>query len=180
MIILRSEGPRDRCTTAPHSTSPKQANCCYCHPSSWTLDVTSRYIFNRKHPQIKYSFPIQHYNHHSLPIQTPFLPSPSNSTTKKMSSKKPRRFAQIIRLRPEHADEYVRLHAAVWPTILDKIQECGIRDYSIFYDDGGRLQGDTEPGKGTGRGEATGLLFASFKYVVSSTPYYRFYWSRLC
>ena len=42
-------------------------------------------------------------------------------------------------------DEYVAAHAAVWPSVLAKITECNIRNYSIF------------PRKGQ--------LFAYFEYV---------------
>jgi L-rhamnose mutarotase len=56
-----------------------------------------------------------------------------------------RRFGQVLRVRPEHRDEYVRLHAAVWPEVLQTIRHCNIRNYSIFL-----------------RGE---WLFAYFEYV---------------
>jgi L-rhamnose mutarotase len=45
----------------------------------------------------------------------------------------------VIGLRPEKAEEYIRLHAAVWPDVLKMIQECNIRNYSIYLrklDDG--------------------------------------------
>jgi L-rhamnose mutarotase len=56
-----------------------------------------------------------------------------------------KRFAQLIGLRPEHYDEYVKAHADVWPGILAKISECNIRNYSIF--------------------NRKGQLFAYFEYV---------------
>lgn len=46
-----------------------------------------------------------------------------------------KRYGQTIRLRPEGADEYIKLHAAVWPGVLDKIKECNISNYSIFVKD---------------------------------------------
>ncbi len=42
------------------------------------------------------------------------------------------RFGQVIRIRPEAIDEYERLHAAVWPEVLETIRQCNIRNYSIF------------------------------------------------
>ncbi len=42
------------------------------------------------------------------------------------------RMGQVIRVRPERADDYIRYHAAVWPKVLEKITECNIRNYSIF------------------------------------------------
>ena len=47
-----------------------------------------------------------------------------------------KRYAQMIRLRPEAEAEYVRYHAAVWPTVLQTIAGCGIRNYSIFLRNG--------------------------------------------
>lgn len=46
-----------------------------------------------------------------------------------------RRFGQLLRLRPEFQEEYIRYHAAVWPEVLDLIRECNIRNYSIFLKD---------------------------------------------
>jgi L-rhamnose mutarotase len=43
-----------------------------------------------------------------------------------------RRFGSVIRLRPEKVAEYRRLHAAVWPEVLERIARSGIRNYSIF------------------------------------------------
>ncbi|KAL1961146.1 hypothetical protein VTO42DRAFT_3091 [Malbranchea cinnamomea] len=64
-----------------------------------------------------------------------------------MSPSHPRRFAQIVRLKPEYLAEYKRIHAAVWPGVLRAIKAANIADYSIFYDD------------------SSSTLFASFKYV---------------
>jgi L-rhamnose mutarotase len=47
-----------------------------------------------------------------------------------------RRYAQIISLRPEDEAEYIRYHAEVWPTVLQTIAECNIRNYSIFLREG--------------------------------------------
>lgn len=43
-----------------------------------------------------------------------------------------RRMGRVIRLRPERAAEYKRLHAAVWPSVLARISACHIRNYTIF------------------------------------------------
>lgn len=47
-----------------------------------------------------------------------------------------KRFGQVINVKPERLDEYVKVHANVWPEVLQMIEECNIRNYSIF------LQGD--------------------------------------
>ena len=42
------------------------------------------------------------------------------------------RMGMVIGLKPEKIAAYKRLHAEVWPDILDKISECNITNYSIF------------------------------------------------
>ena len=43
------------------------------------------------------------------------------------------RFGQVIGVRKEHLEEYTRLHADVWQGVLAKIEECNIRNYSIYH-----------------------------------------------
>jgi L-rhamnose mutarotase len=45
---------------------------------------------------------------------------------------KPQRYAAVVGLRPERAEEYKRLHAKVWPDVLVKLRACNIRSYSIY------------------------------------------------
>jgi L-rhamnose mutarotase len=58
---------------------------------------------------------------------------------------KPLRCGQVLRLKPEHREEYVRYHANVWPEISKTITDGNIRNYSVFLKDD--------------------LLFAYFEYV---------------
>nr|WP_084406847.1 L-rhamnose mutarotase [Pedobacter panaciterrae] len=43
-----------------------------------------------------------------------------------------KRFASITGLKPEKLDYYKQLHANAWPSVLKKIKECNIRNYSIY------------------------------------------------
>lgn len=43
-----------------------------------------------------------------------------------------KRYGQIIGIKPERLEVYRQLHAAVWPAVLKKIEECNIRNYSIY------------------------------------------------
>lgn len=43
-----------------------------------------------------------------------------------------RRFGQVIRVKTEYIADYERLHAAVWPRVLETIHACNLRNYSIF------------------------------------------------
>ncbi len=45
-----------------------------------------------------------------------------------------KRFGQHAQLKPEKAEEYVALHAAVWPEIRQIISDCHMQNYSIFID----------------------------------------------
>jgi L-rhamnose mutarotase len=56
-----------------------------------------------------------------------------------------KRYGQILKLRAEYRDDYVRHHAAVWPGVLAQIHRSNIRNYSIFLKDD--------------------ILFAYFEYV---------------
>lgn len=50
-----------------------------------------------------------------------------------------KRYGMIIGLRAEKLDEYKKLHAAVWPEVLEQIRQSNIRNYSIYLrqlDDG--------------------------------------------
>ena len=47
-----------------------------------------------------------------------------------------KRVGSVLRVRPEHFEEYKRLHAAVWPGVLAQIQKANMRNYSIFEKDG--------------------------------------------
>ncbi|KAI1036358.1 hypothetical protein LB503_003449 [Fusarium chuoi] len=65
-----------------------------------------------------------------------------------MSDTPSRRFAQIIKLKPQHVEEYKQLHARVWPEVLAQNEQSNIRDSdTIFYDD------------------QSHYLFATFKYI---------------
>ncbi|NQX30002.1 L-rhamnose mutarotase [Microbacteriaceae bacterium VKM Ac-2854] len=57
------------------------------------------------------------------------------------------RYAAVIRLLPERADEYRALHRDVWPEVLAALERSHIRNYSIFLRDG--------------------LLFSYFEYTGS-------------
>ena len=47
-----------------------------------------------------------------------------------------KRYGQVIRIRPEKAERYKELHAAIWPEVAAMIAECNIKNYSIFMRDG--------------------------------------------
>lgn len=42
------------------------------------------------------------------------------------------RIAQIVQVKPRDIPEYERIHAEVWPGVLETIKACNIRNYSIY------------------------------------------------
>lgn len=61
-----------------------------------------------------------------------------------------RRYGSVIMVKPEMFDTYKRLHANAWPGVLNKIHDCNIRNYSIYFK-------ETEHGKY--------YLFSYFEYA---------------
>lgn len=43
-----------------------------------------------------------------------------------------KRYAMTIGLKPDCIDEYKRIHAEVWPTVLATLSKHNIKNYSIF------------------------------------------------
>lgn len=43
-----------------------------------------------------------------------------------------KRIGQVIGIKPEEIDEYERLHAQAWPSIIKIIKQANISNYSIF------------------------------------------------
>ncbi|HWT34159.1 MAG TPA: L-rhamnose mutarotase [Microbacterium sp.] len=53
----------------------------------------------------------------------------------------PARVCFELRVAPEHLDEYLARHRAVWPEMLAEIAAAGRRNYSLFHAGEGRLIG---------------------------------------
>jgi L-rhamnose mutarotase len=47
-----------------------------------------------------------------------------------------KRYGMVIKIRPEKLQEYMKYHADVWPDVLDMIEQCNIKNYSIYHKDG--------------------------------------------
>ena len=47
-----------------------------------------------------------------------------------------KRFGQIIGVRPEQFERYKSYHSNVWPEVLEKIEDCHIKNYSIYHKNG--------------------------------------------
>ena len=60
------------------------------------------------------------------PTSPPPPPAPAQEDARQKNPG--RRFAQIVRLKPEYVAEYKECHAKVWPEVLKQIRDCNIRD----------------------------------------------------
>lgn len=47
-----------------------------------------------------------------------------------------KRYGQVIRVKAEMLEKYKELHTNPWKEINEKIKECNIQNYSIYYRDG--------------------------------------------
>ena len=47
-----------------------------------------------------------------------------------------KRYGSVIKVKPTKFAQYKKLHAAVWPGVLKMINQCHIRNYSIYHKDG--------------------------------------------
>ncbi|KRF42966.1 L-rhamnose mutarotase [Paenibacillus sp. Soil787] len=47
-----------------------------------------------------------------------------------------KRHGWVIKVKKDKIAEYKALHAAVWPEVLNKLRECHVQNYSIFFRDG--------------------------------------------
>ena len=46
------------------------------------------------------------------------------------------RHGSVLKIMPEKLEEYKLYHKSVWPEVLEMIEKCNIRNYSIYHKDG--------------------------------------------
>ena len=78
-----------------------------------------------------------------------------------------KRIAQLVGLRPEKREEYLRLHAAVWPGVEARLSASNISNYSIF------LFGDQL----MSYFEYLGDDFEAYMALIAADPETREWWS---
>ena len=47
-----------------------------------------------------------------------------------------KRYGSLIKIKLDKLEEYKKLHKNIWPEVAKTINECNIKNYSIFYKDG--------------------------------------------
>lgn len=83
-------------------------------------------------------------------------------------AKQPLRLGSVIRLKPEHYAEYIRLHADVWPGVLARLKASNITNYSIFLKRPENLM--------FGYFEYTGHDFAADDAAIAADPTTQDWW----
>ena len=81
------------------------------------------------------------------------------------------RMGMVIGIAPEHIAEYKRLHAQVWPAVLDRIRRSHVENYSIFLREPENLL--------FGYWEYHGSDFADDMAAIADDPETRRWW-QLC
>jgi L-rhamnose mutarotase len=79
------------------------------------------------------------------------------------------RMGMMIGLKPDKIEEYKRLHAAVWPGILEMISHCNIKNYSIYLKEPENLL--------FGYWEYHGTDFAADAALMSADPLTQEWWA---
>jgi L-rhamnose mutarotase len=69
---------------------------------------------------------------HNSPIPMPPLYGPTNPSPENAETAKVKRCGSVNRLRPEFEARYRELHANAWPTILNRLHQSHIQNYSIY------------------------------------------------
>jgi L-rhamnose mutarotase/histidinol phosphatase-like PHP family hydrolase len=106
------------------------------------------FIRQAKRAGVKFTFGTNNVNHNlgrseyglqmirecGLTPQDMWMPKPDGQKPVQLRKKVATmtRYGNVIGLHAEKLAEYTRLHAAVWPDVLKMIQQCNIRNYSIF------------------------------------------------
>ena len=78
-----------------------------------------------------------------------------------------RRFGSVIRIVPGKRDEYLALHAAVWPAVEARLTASNVRNYTIF------IRGDML----FGYYEYVGEDYAADMAAVAADPETQRWWS---
>jgi L-rhamnose mutarotase len=81
------------------------------------------------------------------------------------------RMGMVIGIEAAHIDEYKALHAAVWPQVLERLQQAQVRNYTIFLREPENLL--------FGYWEYHGQDFAADMALIAADPETQRWW-RLC
>lgn len=108
-----------------------------CFPTGLVISPSHEAVLPDIKPEnIEALFKAVHEDTIGLPENKSAETEPCNDNGKKAECQDRQRFGQIIAVHPGRLADYKKLHAAVWPKVLEMIKKCNIENYSIYYKDG--------------------------------------------
>ena len=78
----------------------------------------------------------------------------------------------LLRIKPEHREEYVARHEAVWPEMLDALRRTGWRNYSLFIADDGLVVGYLETDDFDASVQAMSETDVNARWQAEMTPFF--------
>jgi L-rhamnose mutarotase len=78
----------------------------------------------------------------------------------------------LLRIKPEHREEYLARHEAVWPEMLDALRRTGWRNYSLFIADDGLVVGYLETDDFDAAVQAMSVTDVNARWQAEMTPFF--------
>jgi L-rhamnose mutarotase len=78
----------------------------------------------------------------------------------------------LLRIKPEHREEYLARHQDVWPEMLAALRETGWRNYSLFIADDGLVVGYLETDDFDAAVRAMSETDVNARWQAEMTPFF--------
>jgi len=78
----------------------------------------------------------------------------------------------LLRIKPEHREEYLARHEAVWPEMLAALTETGWRNYSLFIAEDGLVVGYLETDDFDAAVRAMAETEVNARWQAEMTPFF--------
>ena len=78
----------------------------------------------------------------------------------------------LLRIKPEHREEYLAHHEAVWPEMLDALRMTGWRNYSLFIAEDGLVVGYLETDDFDAAVRAMAETEVNARWQAEMTPFF--------
>jgi L-rhamnose mutarotase len=78
----------------------------------------------------------------------------------------------LLRIKPEHREEYLARHEDVWPEMLAALRETGWRNYSLFIADDGQIVGYLEADDFDASVRAMTATDVNARWQAEMTPFF--------
>jgi len=78
----------------------------------------------------------------------------------------------LLRIKPEHREEYLAHHEAVWPEMLDALRRTGWRNYSLFIAEDGLVVGYLETDDFDAAVRAMAETDVNARWQAEMTPFF--------